>query len=74
MCGRGSGKPHDSLPDCSAAVTDAIGPDLDEWFDKHGRGEVQSIHLLTSCRGRKSVPGRHGQPMRRQGTLDEGES
>ncbi|MCX6626065.1 MAG: hypothetical protein NTW28_00350 [Candidatus Solibacter sp.] len=54
---RGPGKPHDSLPDCSAAVTDAIGPDLDEWFDKHGRGRGSKVFTFLRPAEDDLVPG-----------------
>lgn len=72
---RGPGKANDSLPDCSGAVTDAISPELDEWFDKHGRGRGSKVFtFLRPAEDEVWFLVRHGQPMRRQGTLDEGES
>ena len=71
---RGAGKPRASLPDCSGTVTDAITLDLDEWFYNHGRGRGSKV--FTFFRPNEDEVWflvRHGQPMRRQGTLDEGE-
>ncbi len=72
---RGSGKSPDSLPDCSDAVIDPIAPDLDEWFEKNRRGRGSKVFtFLRPDEDEVWFLVRHGQPMRREGTLDEGKS
>jgi hypothetical protein len=57
--------------ECDEKIRQSIEKDLDDWFHKHRRGRDSRIFMFTHD-GVTWFLIRHGQPLRREGSLDNG--
>jgi hypothetical protein len=72
---QGSGVPRDDLPDCPAEIMQAIELEFDDWFEENRRGRGSKVFVFPRRDdGEVWFLVRHGLAMRRQGSLDNGES
>jgi len=70
-----SSEPPRKLPKCERSSRTNLEREFDEWFAKHRRGRGSKLFVFPrSSEGELWFLVRHGLAMRREGTLDKGES
>lgn len=68
-------EPPQKLPQCQASSRTKLESEFDDWFWKHKRGRGSKVFVFPrAAEGELWFLVRHGLGMRREGTLDKGES